>query len=149
MTTDSSVVLRAAVAEDLDWAIELMAALGLPSEGLDEQFDEGYVMAELDGVAIGLGGVEVYGGHGLLRSVGVAKTLQRTSIGRTIVEERLGWARGRGLKAVYLLTETAPGFFESLGFKRVPRESFPGEVKASREYSEVCPDTATAMKLEL
>ncbi len=149
MATDFNITLRAAGADDLAWAVALMTALGLPTEGLDEQFGDGYVVAELGGEAIGLGGMEVYGDAGLLRSVGVTKAFQGTSIGRTIVEDRLGWARGRRLGAVFLLTETAPGFFERLGFKIVDRESFPPEVQASKEYSEVCPDTAVAMRLEL
>lgn len=149
MTTDSSVTLRPATAGDLAWARDLMADLGLPSDGLEEQFGSGYVIAQADGLAVGLGGVEVYGRDGLMRSVGVMKTLQRGSIGRAIVEDRIIWARNQGLRAVYLLTETAPGFFERLGFERVARDSFPSDMKASKEFSEVCPESAVAMKLRI
>jgi len=50
---------------------------------------------------------------------------------------------------VYLLTETAPGFFERLGFERVARGTFPEEVRASWEFTSGCCDSATAMKLDL
>jgi amino-acid N-acetyltransferase len=148
MTKESRVRLRAAESADLDWARELIAALGLPVDGLNEQFGRGYVIAEIDGIPVGLGGVEVYGRYGLLRSVGVTEKMQRGALGRAIVVDRMQWARTRGLRAVYLLTETAPGFFERLEFVRVDRESFPPEVKASKEFSEVCPDSAVAMKRE-
>jgi amino-acid N-acetyltransferase len=127
-----------------------MAALGLPVEGLEEQFGEGYVLAvAAGGERVGVGGVETYGRDGLLRSVGVVEARRGEAIGRAIVEERLAWARDRGLRAVYLLTETAPVFFERLGFRHVPRESFPPQVQASKEFSDVCPASAASMKLEL
>jgi amino-acid N-acetyltransferase len=142
--------LRGAAPGDLDRARSLVSGLGLPVEGLGDQFLQGYVVAVTgDGALVGLGGVEVYGGDGLLRSVAVALSCQGSSIGRAIVEDRIEWARGRGLASLYLLTETAPGFFERLGFERVERASLPKAVQASSEFSRVCPDTAVAMALAL
>lgn len=149
MTGDSGITLRPATLRDLAWAREFMLSLGLCDDGMEEQFGSAYVVAEVDGEPVGMGGVEIYSGDGLLRSVGVAKALQRGAVGRAIVEDRLAWARSRGLRAVYLLTETAAGFFERLGFERLERDSCPEEVKASREFSEVCPESAVAMKLKL
>jgi amino-acid N-acetyltransferase len=125
--------LRGAAPGDLDRARSLVSGLGLPVEGLGDQFLQGYVVAVT--------------GDGAL--VGVALSCQGSSIGRAIVEDRIEWARGRGLASLYLLTETAPGFFERLGFERVERASLPKAVQASSEFSRVCPDTAVAMALAL
>lgn len=142
--------LRKAVRGDLDGANTLVSGLGLPVDGLGDQFLQGYVVAVTgDGALVGLGGVEVYEGDGLLRSVAVTRACQGSSIGRAIVEDRIAWARRRGLASLYLLTETAPGFFERLGFRRVARTSFPRAVQASSEFSRVCPDTAVAMAMAL
>jgi amino-acid N-acetyltransferase len=149
MTADSRTTLRPATAADLGWARGFALALGLCDDGMEEQFGASYVVAETDGEAVGLGGVEVYGRDGLLRSVGVRESLRRSAVGRAIVADRLAWARNRGLRAVYLLTDTAPGFFERLGFERVARDSCPSEVRESKEFSEVCPESAVVMKLEL
>lgn len=150
-TPDGEAVhLRNAVPDDLDGARSLLSALDLPVEGLGDQFARGYVVAVAGaGAVVGLGGVEVYGENGLLRSVAVARSCQGSSIGRAIVEDRIAWARRLGLDSLYLLTETAPGFFERLGFRRVTRASFPQAVQASSECSQLCPDTAVAMALAL
>lgn len=148
---EKHVVLRTALDLDLAAARALLAALDLPVDGLEDHFHGGgYVVALAeDGVVVGLGGVEVYGSHGLLRSVGVRVDRQGTSIGRAIAADRIAWARARGLAALYLLTETAPGFFERLGFRRIPRGDFPPEVQASSEFAHVCPESAVAMRLAL
>jgi N-acetylglutamate synthase-like GNAT family acetyltransferase len=123
-----------------------VAEQGLPVEGLEDHFGAGYVVAEVVGDPVGVGGVEVYSGDGLLRSVAVIPEWRGRAVGRAVVEDRVAWSRARGLGALYLLTETAPGFFERLGFERVGREAFPEAVRKSKEFSEVCPDTAVAMR---
>jgi amino-acid N-acetyltransferase len=71
------------------------------------------------------------------------------SVGTHITEYLIDEARDRKLKAIYLLTETARGFFEKRGFRDIQRDSIPDPLKASSEFSHVCPQTALAMVLEL
>jgi amino-acid N-acetyltransferase len=149
VTISSGITLRSARAEDLDWARKHVAAMGLPVDGLDEHFGTGFVVAVAGEERVGLGGVEVYGDFGLLRSVAVAPPWRGRAVGRSIVERLVRWSQRRGLRALYLLTETAPAFFEQVGFEQIGREAFPEEVKQSKEYAEVCPDTAAAMRLVL
>lgn len=142
-------ILRPAEARDVDSVAELLRQADLPTEGLDEQFGEGYVVADLDGEIVGAGGMEVYGRFGLLRSVVVRPSFQGQGIGEAIVDERLRWSARRGLRAVYLLTTTVPEFFEKVGFAQLKRTEMPAEIQGSREFSEVCPTTAIAMALRL
>ena len=58
-------------------------------------------------------------------------------------------ARESSLRDLYLLTTTAPTFFERLGFARISRADVPAAVAASWEFRVGCPQTAQAMRLRL
>ena len=130
-------------------ARSLLSEAGLPADGLEDQFGDSYVLGIEDGEVLGLAGVEVHGTSGLLRSVAVSPRYQRTGLGRRLVEDRVKWARARCPGGLYLLTETAPGFFRSCGFHTIPRDRAPEEIRNSLEFTRVCPETATTMVLEL
>jgi len=66
-------------------------------------------------------------------------------IGQALVRDRLGWAERAGLQAIYLLTTTAAGYFPKLGFVPVERAAVPAEIRASGEFSNVCPSSAVVM----
>jgi amino-acid N-acetyltransferase len=61
----------------------------------------------------------------------------------------IGQARARGLHHVSLFTETAPAFFERLGFRKIDRSELPEPVRVSSHAAEECAVTATAMVREL
>ena len=98
---------------------------------------------------VGTGGLEIHGDYALLRSLSVKLGIRGKSVGTTITEFLLAEAKKKKLKGVYLLTETARGFFLKKGFADVPRTEVPHEVKASSEFSSVCPTSATVMYLPL
>jgi amino-acid N-acetyltransferase len=70
-------------------------------------------------------------------------------LGWTLVTEILDLAKTRRVQDLYLLTETASMFFEKHGFEIVDRNCFPEPVKNSREFLLICPQSATAMRLNL
>jgi amino-acid N-acetyltransferase len=139
--------LSAARARDLEAAEELLEACELAAGSVRDQFGEGYVVAERQGELIGLAGVEMHGRHGLLRSVAVAATLRGSGLGAALVRDRITWAREHGLESIYLLTTTAAEFFARHGFEVASRDDAPAEIRASKEFSEMCPSTAVFMKL--
>ncbi|HYH81732.1 MAG TPA: arsenic resistance N-acetyltransferase ArsN2 [Longimicrobium sp.] len=141
--------IRPASDADREAVEGLLGAAGLPPDGLDEQFGDPYAVAVSDGRIVGAAGVEVYGAAGLLRSVVVDHAWRGRGLGAALTRERLGWARERGLDAVYLLTDTAGGYFPRLGFAPVPREQVPEAVRGSLQFATVCPSTADVLKLEL
>jgi N-acetylglutamate synthase-like GNAT family acetyltransferase len=145
----SRTTFREAKATDLDAVRGLLREADLPVEGLEEQFGPTYVVVESGAAIVAAGGLEVYGPYGLLRSVVVSPSQRSAGLGAEVVRNRLSRARRAGLRSVYLLTTTVPRFFEKLGFERVDRETFPAEVKASREFSDVCPQSAVAMQIRL
>ncbi|WP_276503984.1 hypothetical protein [Terrimonas pollutisoli] len=54
-------------------------------------------------------------------------------------------AKSKEIISMYLLTETASKYFEKKGYKTIDREQVPEPVKASSEFSSVCPVSATVM----
>jgi amino-acid N-acetyltransferase len=102
-----------------------------------------------DDALVGSGGLEFYQDKTLLRSLAVSPELRGQQLGKQIVQDLLQQAREAGMNEVYLLTQTAFFFFQKLGFKEVQRDLVPAEIKASSEFSQVCPSTAQVMKLLL
>jgi amino-acid N-acetyltransferase len=98
---------------------------------------------------IGSGGLEFYGDHCLLRSVAVAREMRGKGLGKGVVDDLVARAKERGARSISLLTETAAGFFEGLGFRKLPRDLAPKEIATSSEFTSVCPVSATFMIKEL
>jgi len=140
-----TLLIRPAAIEDLEAAKRLLTECDLPVDGLDQQFGEAFSVAEYDGQVVGVGGIEICGSHGLLRSVAVTSTRQGESVGEALVRDRLAWAESKGLSRVFLLTTSAAGYFERFGFRSLGRDAVPSEIKKSSEFSSICPGSAIVM----
>ena len=145
----SEIEIRGARAEDREAVAALLERTALPPDGLDDQFGDAYAVAVGGGEIVAAAGVEVYGSAGLLRSVAVDPAWQGRGLGVRLTQERLRWAGERGLETIYLLTNTAAGYFPRLGFAPVPREEVPAEVQGSLQFASVCPSTAAVLALRL
>lgn len=132
-------------ATDLPAVLDLLRASKLPVEGLAAHADS-LLVAHGEGRVMGCAGLELYGGAALLRSVAVAAGARGTGLGRQLTAAALDLARTRGVREVYLLTETAAGFFPKFGFTETTRDQVPEEVKTSVEFASACPQSATVMK---
>jgi amino-acid N-acetyltransferase len=102
---------------------------------------------------LGLAGVAALERHSdgggpvfLLRSVAVRPDRRGTGLGDQLVRAALDAADtdAVGTATVALLTETAVGYFDRLGFRAVARSELPPALDASPEFAGACPDTATA-----
>ena len=126
----------------------LLKASDLPADDLD--FNKDLLVGYFEGDSlVGTGGLEIYGPYALLRSLSVKMGIRGKAVGTTITEYLLKEARKRQIKGIYLLTETAHGFFLKKGFKDVARDAVPEQVKQSAEFSKLCPESAAVMCLEL
>ena len=47
-----------------------------------------------------------------------------------------------GARRAWVLTMSAAPFFETIGFKRMPRESAPAAIAATRQFATLCPASA-------
>jgi amino-acid N-acetyltransferase len=144
----TGLVISHAISEDYSEISSLLERVSLSIDGVDVIIPDMLVLKERDRI-VGCAGLERYGTSALLRSVGVDVKLQRSGYGSALVSAILDLARERGIKELYLLTETAPTFFEKYGFQTIDRGDFPESVKKSREFTIICPQSAVAMKLSL
>ena len=86
------------------------------------------VVTEEESKLAGCGALKLYNQEvAEIRSLCVDETLKSKGVGRDVMEALLDEAESFGLKTVFALT-LAPGFFEKLGFREVPRERFPTKV---------------------
>lgn len=140
--------LRPADLADLAACRGLVDACGLPLGGLEHGFPGGYVVAA-DAVLVGCAGVELYDVAGLLRSVAVVPEGRGRGLGAQLTRNRITYARAMGLESLWLLTTTAPAYFSRLGFAPIDRTAAPMSLQRSAEFAEVCPASATCMRLRL
>lgn len=126
----------------------LIASADLPTEDLD--FEKQVLLGYYDNDALmATGGLEVFDTDAILRSLTVKLGSRNKSLGSTIVDDLLAKATKKGVTTIYLLTETANGFFKKKGFVEVNRDDAPDPVKASQEFSVICGNGAVCMKLSL
>ena len=137
-------LVRRADARDIDAVERLLAASGLPLDGVRESLGD-FVVAEADGELVGVAGLEVRSENALLRSVAVAPGLRSHGLGRTLVNHVIADAEARGLNALYLLTTTAERYFPSFGFHTIARDAVPDDIRITGEFREACPASATVM----
>lgn len=144
----SSLAVRPAEVADLDAVRALLAAANLPLDGMDEAFEHGVVAVE-DGLVVGAAAVEPYGTDGLLRSVVVNPTRRGSGLGRAVVAAAEASAGQRGIRDLYLLTETAIGWFPRLGYAPLDRDAAPAGIAGSLEFTTSCVDTGILMHRRL
>lgn len=135
-------------AESFEAFRTLLKSSNLPADDLDYKKDllVGYYESNS---LVGTGGLEIYGPYALLRSLSVKFGIRGKSVGTAIMEYLLDLAKKRKLKAIFLLTETAHGFFLKRGFTDIARDQVPEEVKASSEFAHVCPTSAAMMVMAI
>lgn len=146
--TDPSPSLRQAETENLDRIETLLEANDLPHRDVRAK-PECFFVACLDGEFVGVGGVEIRGSDGLLRSVVVEESSRGQGYGTALCDELEEHAREEGVDTLYLLTTTAPAFFRRRGYEEVSREAAPSGIQGTTEFTDLCPDSATCMKKEL
>jgi amino-acid N-acetyltransferase len=143
----SSLRLRNALPDDLPAVLALVRGAGLP-EDVEPHF-QNFVVADRDGTIVGAVGLEIHGMRALLRSLVVAPSSRTAGIGSSLARAVIERARKQPIRNLFLLTLDAAPFFEQFGFRHVDHAEAPAEIRATREFSELCPSTARLMKLVL
>jgi len=143
-TSHGMPLVRAATPVDLPAVEQLLRGSNLPVDGVREAL-KGFVVAESAGALVGVAGLEVCCEHALLRSVAVAPEWRSRGLGRALVTRVISDAEARDIRALYLLTTTADGYFPRLGFAPVARADVPPDVQQTEEFRSACPASATVM----
>ncbi len=119
---------------DIPFIVDLLKENGLPISDIREKRDSLF-LAGSEGAVVGIGGVELMGEYGLLRSLAVKQADRGKGYGQAITRGLIEYSRAAGVKELYLLTITAAPFFERLGFERIPRDRAPLPVTQTSEFS--------------
>jgi C_GCAxxG_C_C family probable redox protein len=128
--------------------IHLLSACNLPTD--DVGADNQTFFGVWDGTKlIGCIGLEQYGRVGLLRSMAVDEVFRGQQLATKLYNHLIEYCFGQGLSHLYLLTQTASGFFEKHEWQVIGREQVPEEVKSSAEFAHLCPASALCMELSL
>ena len=136
-TVDDGVALRT-----------LLDEAGLPSGDVapDRQT---FVVAVTGGALQGCVGLEPLGADALLRSLAVRDGRRHAGLGGALFERALHLATARRIETLFLLTTSAEAFFARRGFRTIARADAPEAVRASRQFSDLCPKTAVCMARRL
>lgn len=143
-----SVTLRPAKEPDLEYVEQLLRENDLPTEDVRSKAGSFYVGGDA-GDRVGVGGVEVYGSDGLLRSVVVERSARGAGVGSGLCEALEATAVADGVETLNLLTTTAAGFFEDLGYERIEREGAPEAIRETAQFDSLCPASAACMRKHL
>jgi amino-acid N-acetyltransferase len=123
----------------------LLHECGLPTSDLDAAQFEHFLICGAGDQPGGVIGLELHGAHGLLRSLAVSPTVRSEGCGSALVAAIESQACALGLDDLYLLTETAEEFFAARGYVAVRRDLVPDAIRATAEFSTLCPDSAVVM----
>ena len=104
-----------------------------------------FLIAEFDGEAAGAIGLEQLGDLGLLRSLVVDPSRRSGGIGAQLVAALEQKAAAVGIRQLWLLTIDADQYFVSRGWKVSDRADAPSAIRATQEFSSLCPGDAVVM----
>ena len=127
------VLMRRGRPDDVPRFAELIAGADLPPLFISEWI-YGFAAAEYDGEVIACGGLEVYDGCGVIRSVVVDEPGRGLGLGRKIAELLIEDARLAGATDIFLVTVDAWPFWAHLGFETVPFERWNEPSRACWQY---------------
>lgn len=126
---------------------ELLAA-NLPA---DDLYERGSVFFDyrVAGKSLGFGGLQRCGRDALLRSVVVPSSIRGQGAGTALVRALMRQAQDMDFDSLWLLTTSAEAFFSELGFHAVDRDTAPARIRATAEFSTICPRSAACMMIDL
>jgi protein-tyrosine-phosphatase/N-acetylglutamate synthase-like GNAT family acetyltransferase len=135
----------AATAADGSDVRKLLDASGLPTADVTAALLSNFLVQHDRADLVAVGGLEFGANSALIRSVAVAPSKRGGGLGRQMVQALETLVRGRGCHQLYLLTTSAEAYFAKLGYERVPRESAPAGIRATQEFSSLCPTSSSLM----
>ncbi|MEQ8835636.1 arsenic resistance N-acetyltransferase ArsN2 [Haliea sp.] len=125
--------------------LKLLQGCDLPVSDIDSSDSLYFYGCHGDGKVTGVVGLEVHGKVALIRSLAVCSNLRRFGVGGLLVQFAENMARKKGVESLFLLTTTASEFFERLGYEYYQRENAPESIKATAQFSGLCPATSSFM----
>jgi len=122
----------------------LLNEAGLPTQDLLLP-DRRFFRFDEKGELLGFGGIEGIGTDRLLRFLVVMEGRRGLGLGRRMLEMLEHIASADGALRLHILTNTAPDFFSTNGYRVALRDEAPESISNSVEFKSLCPDSATYM----
>lgn len=122
-----------------------LAKADLPTEDLDMPGRLFWRFETPDQVPLGFGGLEIHSLDALMRSVLTLPPARKRGVGSAMVAALEVEALALKASTVWLITTSAAGFFERLGYAPCDRADIPHAIRQTRQFSSLCPDTAAVM----
>lgn len=142
------IIYRKAVPEDLPAIRSLLEEEKLPTADINGYKQAFFVAAEDDKLVATIG-LESYGDTGLLRSMIVSSRQRNKGIASKMVSELTSYAKAKGIRSLYIVTNTAEAYFGKKGFTRINREHVDPRLLESAEFNGLCPASSVIMIKEL
>jgi amino-acid N-acetyltransferase len=117
----------------------------LPIEDIEAPGRVFWRFETVEEVPVGFGGLELYAGDALLRSIVALPPVRRKGFGSAIVAAIEEEAQMRGCRRLWLITTSAAEFFDRLGYVRCDRAAVPPAICKTSEFAELCPASADVL----
>ena len=131
---------------DKQEVLDLLTGAELPVEDLTDETMQHFMVARgEDNSIIGVVGIEMFQEDGLLRSLAVQPAYRGKGLGIQLTREIESFARGKGIKALYLLTMTAADFFSKIDYQVIQRDQAPESIQKTAEFNNLCPVSAVCL----
>jgi UDP-N-acetylmuramate: L-alanyl-gamma-D-glutamyl-meso-diaminopimelate ligase len=141
--------MRPARRGDMPAIRTLLASVELDEPARDDQFPSFYVLSNEVGIVGGVA-LDVLGDDAVLRALAVNPEFRGAGYGWMLADMAVSQARWRGVRRIYLLTETASDFFAAkFGFRVVDRSTLSKLVAASETFTAPRGANLVAMRLDL
>jgi amino-acid N-acetyltransferase len=128
----------------------LLQESGLPTNDITPEHLQHFLVMKEGGALLGVAGVERLNAHrGLVRSLAVAPAHRGKRIATQLYAAIENHACSMGMREVYALTTTIAEWLARLDFERVERNAIPDDVRATPEFSGLCPASAAVMRKTL
>lgn len=128
---------------------QLLADSELPYQDITPSHLRHFLTRRYGTKLAGVVGLEIKGEFALLRSLAVPIQYRGRGIASALIARAEDYAMSQGVEALYLLTMTAEGLFEKLGYARVDRHAVPAVVKETAEFQNLCPSCSICMTKQL
>ncbi|MBA3453884.1 MAG: UDP-N-acetylmuramate--L-alanine ligase [Deltaproteobacteria bacterium] len=129
--------MRPAQRADFPTVKTLLASVELAEPARDEQMASFFTLRNENGLA-GVVALEVHGDDAILHSLAVDREFRGAGYGWMLADTAVSQARWRGVRRIYLLTETASDFFAAkFGFRVVDRSTLSKAVANSETFANI------------
>jgi amino-acid N-acetyltransferase len=131
--------MRIETLTSLDDIRTLLAQCNLPASDIADAAPPLFFGMQSEAIPVAMVGLELFQTGALLRSLAVSMAHRGRGHAQALVAHAQCVATSRGAENIYLLTTTAATFFESLGYAPISREDAPQDIRATAQFSGVCP----------